>query len=97
MFIVINLRVIYMDERIKQVRKALKWHLKDAPKGCFKVKCVECNKKGYDSRHWFPGEGGFEFFIEDDELDRDEGYLCWNCAPDPDPPTGDPWFGPMGL
>ncbi len=61
------------------------------------MKCVECNKKGYDSSYWFPGEGGFQFFIEDDELDRDEGYLCNECAPDPDPPTGDPWFGPMGL
>tara|TARA_B100000029_G_scaffold298983_1_gene291978 strand:+ start:311 stop:586 length:276 start_codon:yes stop_codon:yes gene_type:complete len=81
--------------RWKEFRKLLRWHFRKAPGRCFKVKCVVCNKKGYDNPRWNPVEADFQWFIEDE--DRDEGYLCYDCAPDPDPPTGDPDAIRLGM
>ena len=83
--------------RWKELRKLLRWHFRSAPGRCYKVKCVVCNKKGYNSRYWNPFEADFAFYLEDEELERDEGYLCYNCAPDPDPPTGDPDAIRLGM
>ena len=70
---------------VLELRKTLRWYFKSAPGTCYKVKCVVCNKKGYNNRRWNPIEADFMWCLEDDDLDRDEGYLCYNCVPDPDP------------